>query len=148
MDIKVSEIINSRLNELQGKKVEKPEEDFSFTLKKITSDNTDLQQRLVSLYDEIKAQGSKLTEKLSITDLKEYRAKVSEFMNEVVTNSHEFSRQNFLDKRGRHRVYGIVKHVNKNLDEIAQELMKTEKDKMAILEKVDEINGLLIDVLV
>ncbi len=147
MDIKVSELINSRLNELQGKKVEKPEEEFSFTLKKLTSDNG-LQERLVTLYDEIKAQGAKLTDRLSISDLKEYRAKVSEFMNEVVTNSHEFSRQNFLDKRGRHRVYGIVKHVNKNLDEIAQELMKTEKDKMAILEKVDQINGLLIDVMV
>ncbi len=147
MDIKVSEIINNRLNELQGKKTERPEEDFSFTLKKLTSENG-LQERLVTLYDEIKAQGSKLTDRLSISDLKEYRAKVSEFMNEVVTNSHEFSRQNFLDKRGRHRVYGIVKHVNKNLDEIAQELMKTENDKMAILEKVDEINGLLIDVMV
>ncbi len=147
MDIKVSEIINNRLNELQGKKVERPEEEFSFTLKKLTSD-TGLQERLVSLYDEIKAKGEKLTDRLSISDLKDYRAKVSEFMNEVVTNSHEFSRQNFLDKRGRHRVYGIVKHVNKNLDEIAQELMKTEKDKMAILEKVDQINGLLIDVMV
>ncbi len=147
MDIKVSEIINSRLNELQGKKADTPTEEFSFTLKKLTSENG-LSERLTSLYEDIKAQGAKLTERLSISDLKEYRAKVSEFMNEVVTNSHEFSRQNFLDKRGRHRVYGIVKHVNKNLDEIAQELMKTEKDKMAILEKVDQINGLLIDVLV
>ncbi len=147
MDLKVSEIINSRLNELQGTKTNTPEEDFSFTLKKITSENG-LQERLVSLYDEIKTKGSQLADRLSISDLKEYRSKVSEFMNEVVTNSHEFSRQNFLDKRGRHRVYGIVKHVNKNLDEIAQELMKTEKDKMAILEKIDEISGLLIDVLI
>ncbi len=147
MDIKVSEIINSRLNELQGKKAETPTEEFSFTLKKLTSENG-LSERLTSLYEDIKAQGAKLTERLSISDLKEYRTKVSEFMNEVVTNSHEFSRQNFLDKRGRHRVYGIVKHVNKNLDEIAQELLKTEKDKMAILDKVDQINGLLIDVLV
>ncbi len=147
MDIKVSEIINNRLTELQGKKVETPQEEFSFTLKKLSSENG-LQEKLVSLYDEIRVKGEKLTERMSISDLKEYRAKVSEFMNEVVTNSHEFSRQNFLDKRGRHRVYGIVKHVNKNLDDIAQELLKTEKDKMSILEKVDEINGLLIDVLI
>ncbi len=147
MDIKVSEILNTRLNELQGNKTKTSDEDFSFTLKKVSSDNG-LQERLSTLYDEIKATGAKLTEKLSLTDLKEYRAKVSEFMNEVVTNSHEFSRENFLDKRGRHRVYGIVKHVDKNLDELASELMKSEKDKMSILAKVDEINGLLIDVLV
>ncbi len=147
MDIKVSEILNSRLNELQNTKGKTADEDFSFTLKKVSSNNG-LQERLASLYDDIKATGAKLTERLSLTDLKEYRAKVSEFMNEVVTNSHEFSRENFLDKRGRHRVYGIVKHVDKNLDELASELMKTEKDKMSILAKVDEINGLLIDVFV
>ncbi len=147
MDIKVSEILNTRLNELQSTKGKASDEDFSFTLKKVSSNNG-LQERLSTLYDEIKTTGAKLTEKLSLTDLKEYRAKVSEFMNEVVTNSHEFSRENFLDKRGRHRVYGIVKHVDKNLDELAQELMKSEKDKMSILAKVDEINGMLIDVLV
>lgn len=147
MDLKVSEILNNRLSELQSSKVERPEEDFSFTLKKVSSENG-LQERLTTLYDEIKACGAKITDRLSITDLKEYRAKISEFMNEVVTNSHEFSRQNFLDKRGRHRVYGIVKHVDKSLDELAAELMKTEKDKMAILDKVDEINGLIMDVLV
>ncbi len=147
MDIKVSEILNTRLNELQNTKGKTSDEDFSFTLKKVSSNNG-LQERLTTLYDEIKATGAKLTERLSLTDLKEYRSKVSEFMNEVVTNSHEFSRENFLDKRGRHRVYGIVKHVDKNLDELASELMKSEKDKMNILAKVDEINGLLIDVLV
>ncbi len=147
MDIKVSEILNTRLNELQTNKGKAIDEDFSFTLKKVSSNNG-LQERLAGLYDEIKATGAKLSERLSLTDLKEYRSKVSEFMNEVVTNSHEFSRENFLDKRGRHRVYGIVKHVDKNLDELAAELMKTEKDKMGILAKVDEINGLLIDVFV
>ncbi len=147
MDIKVSEILNTRLNELQNTKGKTADEDFSFTLKKVSSNNG-LQERLSTLYDEIKTTGAKLTERLSITDLKEYRSKVSEFMNEVVTNSHEFSRENFLDKRGRHRVYGIVKHVDKNLDDLAAELMKSEKDKMSILAKVDEINGLLIDVLV
>ncbi len=147
MDLKVSEILNNRLNELQGTKKQNIDEDFNFTLQRITSKDG-LQEKLSTLYDEIKTKGAQLTERLSLQDLKEYRAKVSEFMNEVVTNSHEFSRQNFLDKRGRHRVYGIVKHVDKNLDDLASELMKSEKDQLKILEKVDEINGLLIDVLV
>lgn len=147
MDLKVSEILNNRLNELQGPKTDNTNDDFSFTLKSITSKDG-LQEKLSSLYDEIKAKGNQLTERLTITDLKDYRSKISAFMNEVVTNSHEFDRQNFLDKRGRHRVYGIIKHVDKNLDELAKELMKSEKDKMAILAKVDEINGLLIDVMI
>ena len=67
-------------------------------------------------------------------------------MNEVVTNAHEFSRENFLDRRGRHRVYGIVRLVDEKLDELAQELMKEEKDEIAILAKVGEIRGLLLDI--
>ena len=67
-------------------------------------------------------------------------------MNEVVSRSHEFSRENFLDRRGRHRVYGIVKLVDKNLDELAEELIKDEKDNLAILGKIDDIRGLLLDI--
>ena len=67
-------------------------------------------------------------------------------MNEVVNRSHKFSRENFLDRRGRHRVYGIVRLVDKNLDELAEELVKDEKDHINILNKVDEIRGLRIDI--
>ena len=78
--------------------------------------------------------------------MKKYRSLVKEFMNEVVNRSHKFSRENFLDRRGRHRVYGIVRLVDKNLDELAEELVKDEKDHINILNKVDEIRGLLIDI--
>ena len=71
---------------------------------------------------------------------------VKDFLNEVVNRSHEFSRENFLDRRGRHRVYGIVRLVDKNLDDLAQELVKDEKDNLTILNKVGEIRGLLLDI--
>ena len=51
-----------------------------------------------------------------------------------------------MDRRGRHRVYGIVRLVDKNLDELAQELVKDEKDNLAVLNKVGEIRGLLLDI--
>ena len=78
--------------------------------------------------------------------MKRYRSLVKDFLNEVVNRSHKFSRENFLDRRGRHRVYGIVKLVDKNLDDLASELVKDEKDHLTILSKVGEIRGLLLDV--
>jgi len=71
---------------------------------------------------------------------------VKDFLNEVVTRSHQFSRENFLDRRGRHRVYGMVRLIDQNLDELAQELLKEEKDHLLILNKIDEIRGLLLDI--
>ena len=106
----------------------------------------DLQNKLGSLMDEITAQGERIAKHMDVTDMKKYRSLVKEFMNEVVTHSHEFSRENFLDRRGRHRVYGIVRLVDKNLDDLARELVKDEKDNLTILNKVGEIQGLLLDI--
>ena len=118
---------------------------FKFTL--ISNiEEKDLQNKLSSLMEEINTQGKKLAEHMDVRDMKHYRELVKSFMNEVVSRSHEFSRENFLDRRGRHRVYGIVKLVDKNLDDLATELMKEEKDHIGILNKVGEIQGLLLDI--
>ena len=107
---------------------------------------SELQQKLEGLMTEIISQGEKISKKKDIKDMKKYRGLIKEFMNEVINRSHSFSRENFLDKRGRHRVYGIVRLVDENLDALAQELVKDEKDHLAILGRVDEIRGLLLDI--
>ena len=106
----------------------------------------ELQSKLSSLMEQITAQGDKLAKHMDIADMKRYRGLVKDFLNEVVNRSHEFSRENFLDRRGRHRVYGIVRLVDKNLDDLAQELVKEEKDNLTVLNKVGEIRGLLLDI--
>ena len=78
--------------------------------------------------------------------MQRYRLLIKDFLNEVVSRSHAFSRENFLDRKGRHRVYGIVRLVDENLDQLAQELMKDEQDNLAILSKIGEIEGLLLDI--
>ncbi len=147
MDMKISDILVERLKESQPLTNEKKTTaDFSFTLMKL--DEEGLTERLKSLIEDITIQGKKLAEHMDLRDMKRYRGLVTDFINEVVTNSHKFTRDNFLDRRGRHRVYGIVKMVNKDLDELAQELIKSEKDHLLILDKVDEIRGLLLDIII
>ena len=41
---------------------------------------------------------------------------------------------------------GIIRLVDKNLDELAEELMKDEQDNISILSKIGEIQGLLLDI--
>jgi len=119
---------------------------FSIALGRASNDA--LMERLQGLIEDIKTQGKKLGKHMDIRDMRKYRSLITEFLGEVVGNSHKFSRENFLDRRGRHRVYGLVKLVNKELDELAQELLKAEKDHIAILDKTDEILGLLLDILI
>ncbi|MGN0289684.1 MAG: YaaR family protein [Lachnospiraceae bacterium] len=118
---------------------------FKFTLASHVQE-AELQARLSFLMEEITAQGEMLSKKRDIRDMRKYRGLIKEFMNEVVNRSHEFSRENFLDRRGRHRVYGIIRLVDQTLDELAQELVKDEQDNLAILSKIGEIRGLLLDI--
>ena len=124
---------------------EKTDGSFKFALASHIEE-PELQEKLNGLMEDITKQGDKLAEHMDIRDMKKYRELVKDFLNEVVNRSHKFSRENFLDRRGRHRVYGIVKLVNKNLDDLAGELVKDEKDHPTILSKVGEIRGLLLDV--
>lgn len=109
-------------------------------------EEAELQARLNVLMEEITMQGDRLAKKRDVKDMRHYRGLVKEFLNEIVSHSHSFSRENFLDRRGRHRVYGIIRLVDENLDQLAQELMKDEKDNLAILDKIGEIRGLLLDI--
>lgn len=146
MPIKVEQ--TNRTETVQGKKSVKSSDDsFKFSLISKIGEG-ELQEKLSGLMKDITEQGEKLSKHMDIRDMKTYRGLVKEFLNEVVSRSHEFSRENFLDRRGRHRVYGIVKLVDKNLDDLATELMKDEKDQLAILDKVGEIEGLLLDITV
>ena len=128
-----------------AQQTEKGDGTFKFTLASQVEE-AELQEKLNGLMNDITAQGEKLSQHMDIRDMKKYRELVKDFMNEVVNRSHKFSRENFLDRRGRHRVYGIVKLVDKNLDDLASELVKDEKDHLAILSRIGEIRGLLLDI--
>jgi len=43
-------------------------------------------------------------------------------------------------------IFGIIRVIDKELDELAEELVKDEKDAISILGKIDEIQGLLLDI--
>lgn len=125
-----------------------PETDGSFKFTLISNiEEQGLKERLNLMMEEITQQGKKLGKHMDVRDMKKYRELIKEFMNEIVNRSHKFSRENFLDRRGRHRVYGMIKLIDKNLDELALELIKDEKDTILILNKIDEIKGLLLDIL-
>ena len=144
MDIKVNQLQQTAPVEAQ-KQVQQADGTFKFTLVS-QIEEADLQAALTHMLEEITMQGDKLAKHRDIRDMKRYRTLIKGFMNKIVNRSHAFSRENFLDKRGRHRVYGIVRLVDENLDKLAQELVKEEKDNIAILGIIGEIRGLLLDI--
>ncbi len=145
MDIRVNQMQQVNKPEMKST-VQESDGTFKFTL--ISNiEEQGLKERLTIMMSEITAHGKKLGKHMDVRDMRRYRALIKDFMNEIVSRSHEFSRENFLDRKGRHRVYGMVKLVDQKLDELARELISDEKDNIAILSKIDEIQGLLLDIL-
>lgn len=144
MELKVNNLQQIQQAE---QKVTTADTDGSFRFALLSSlEEKELQSQLSLMMEDIIQQGKRLGKRMDIRDMKQYRKLIQEFMNEITAHSHEFSRENFLDRKGRHRVYGIVKQINQTLDELAEELLREEKDHISILSKIDEIRGLILDI--
>ncbi len=117
---------------------------FKFTLLS-NLNKEEFKLKLKGMIEDISETGDKIATHMDVKDMRVYREKIKGFLNEVLTNSHGFSRENFLDSRGRHRVYGIIRLLDKELDGLTKELIKEEKNHIDILNRVGEIKGLLLD---
>lgn len=119
----------------------------TFKVKLSAIEQENIRAELNAIYEKIESQSSKLSEKLFIDDLILYKKLVKEFLNISVNNSHVFFKENSLDRRGRHRVYSLVKKVDVELDELTKDFIDIETKRINILKRLDNINGMLMDIM-
>lgn len=132
---------------LEGKSAikEASRSDFLEKFEKIKSEN--VKEELENIFGKITEQADKIGEKMYLKDILEYKKLVREFLNVATQNSHQFQNQNFLDRRGRHRNYSIVKTVDRELDTLTREFINGQIDHMGVLKKIDDIRGMLLDIM-
>jgi len=137
-----------RTGMIQSKDIIKTEkhqtDNFAIRLKQVKGQS--VMERLNTLLSEIDNQSQKLGSKLYLSDLVKYKRLVKEFLDIAVRNTFDFSKESFLDRRGRHRVLSIIKEVDKELEALTQQFLKDERDGLKVLKKLDDIRGMLIDI--
>ena len=144
MDLKIN--ATQQVTQTAAAEQTQPTDDkFKFILNSKVEDN-ELAARLNEMIKDITQQGKLIGKKKDIRDMQRYRVLIKGFLNEIVSRSHSFSRENYLDKKGRHRVYGIIRLVDENLDELARELIADEKDNIDVMGRIGTIEGLLLDI--
>lgn len=116
---------------------------FGDTLRK--TEEQDITTRLNRLMGDIEKLGENLGKSMDLKDLRNYKKLVAEFLEEVVSNSLKFSKQSHFDRRGRHKVYALVRKVNAKIEELSREFLREEKDNIKILESIGSIKGMLLD---
>lgn len=119
------------------------ETSFQGQLRRVENQNAE--ERIRELVNQVLEQGEKLGKKVDIRDLRIYKKLIAEFLDEAVGNSRKFSKNSFLDRRGRHKVYAVIKKINEELDQLTQDVLNEQKDNLKILQRVDNIKGLILD---
>jgi uncharacterized protein YaaR (DUF327 family) len=142
--------VNMALREAQphplGERPPAAAQEMAFTRPLPNLNEENYQRHINDLVGAITQQGEKLGKRADIKELQKYRELITELMNETVSNSYAFTKNNAFDARGRHRVYAMIKKVNKDLDLIAEEVLKEQSDNLKVLDLVDDIRGLLVDI--
>ncbi|AGC68232.1 hypothetical protein Cst_c12370 [Thermoclostridium stercorarium subsp. stercorarium DSM 8532] len=136
--------IIGRVNTEGSRVVGQKQTSFETHLQRHESQNLD--ETLREMANEIIKQGEKLSEKVDIAELRVYKKMISEFLEEAVRGFAKFSKESYLDRRGRHRIFAIVKRINQNLEELTQEVLKKERDHLKILARIEDIRGLILDI--
>ncbi|MFA5523205.1 MAG: YaaR family protein [Tissierellales bacterium] len=110
------------------------------------ADELTAKERLGKLLEKIDKQSERLSKNVTIKEVLAYKSLISEYLKESVDSMVKFNKSNFLDSRGRHRVYGIIRTVDEELKELTKDVLSKEKDNIKILKRLDDIRGLIMDI--
>lgn len=108
---------------------------------------------LEDVLDEIHEIGEKLPSNPGLGLVKEYRAMVRAFVRYVVDTGYlvEKKRLNGFKvlklKPGERPELTLVRVVDEKLDKLAGEILANQRDQLRILERIDEIHGILVDLI-
>ena len=143
--MEVNRVSKTGLNRVQ-KKEDFVTESISFTEVMGTKRENLVFEKMTKMMHGIEDQGKVLAESRTVEDLKKYKKLVKEFMDAAVRNGLKLEEQRGFNRRGRTKVYKIVKEVDKKLIDLTNAVLEKEKKGINILNLVGEIKGLLINI--
>jgi uncharacterized protein YaaR (DUF327 family) len=143
--MEVNKVFKTGLNRVQ-KKEDLATESISFTEVMGTKRENLVFEKMTKMMHGIEDQGKVLAESRTVEDLKKYKKLVKEFMDAAVKNGLKLEEQRGFNRRGRTKVYKIVKEVDKKLIDLTNAVLEKEKKGINILNLVGEIKGLLINI--
>ncbi|PRO66741.1 YaaR family protein [Alkalicoccus urumqiensis] len=102
-------------------------------------------ERLGQLLHQIEDQGKVLSESRTVEELRKYKQLVKEFMDDAVKTGLNLEENRGFNRRGRTKVYKIVKEVDSRLVDLTDAVVRTQKKGLDILKMTGEIQGLLVN---
>jgi len=114
------------------------------------------EEAVTELMDAVHSAGSDLLERPFSDEILKYKKAVRNFVHYVVENGYEIVKIQGIKKkiviRGetewKEKVYDQIKVIDHKLDKLAAAILSGQADKLEKVSKLDEISGLLVDLMV
>lgn len=102
---------------------------------------------LIKLQDEVFSKGDTLRKKITLETIKDYKKAVADFLAYFVSHTYDFKQTPEVRLSYRQPKSSTIRLINEKLEKFANELFTNQLKQLEILERVDEIKGLIIDLL-
>jgi len=112
-----------------------------------TEDDRDREQ-FERQVEEIEKKGKKLSESKTVEELVEYKTMIKNFLEDAVQFGLRIEERRGYGRRGRSKVLRIVSNVDEKLIELTDMVLSQEKAQIKLLQKIGEIQGLLVSIYV
>ena len=122
-----------------AKKESIPAESISFTEVMGKKREDVLYAKMTKMMQDIEDQGKVLSTSQTVEDLKKYKKLVKKFLDDAVNNGLKLEEQRGFNRRGRTKVYKIVKEVDSKLIDLTNALLDKEKNGLKILNMVGKL---------
>ena len=94
------------------------------------------------IIEKLEISGKRFSENPNAENLSIYKKNVQIFLSFVTKNSY-----NIKEIYGRRVDYKIINTINSKLEDLSQQVIRQEVPRMSLLDKIDEIRGLIIDLI-
>ncbi len=100
---------------------------------------------LESLLDEVHGAGDRLKENPTVELVRAYKKAVRDFVHYVVERSYAVEERTSGGNILKRKKYYLVQVIDESLERLGAEILRNQRDKLEILRRVEEINGMLVD---
>ncbi len=97
------------------------------------------------LLDGVFSAGDELKKLATLDRIKEYRRRVKEFVKYVVSRTLSVEETTSGANLLRRKRFTLVRVIDRKLEELAVSVLSAQREQLGILAQVDEINGMLVD---
>jgi uncharacterized protein len=119
-------------------------EKVSFQSENLYTDGID---NIEDVLDKVFETGNKLKHEQSIENIKNYKKTVKQFLEYIIRKTIKIEEKTSGINILKRKKFTLIKIIDKKLESLAVDVLGRQKKQLEILGKIEEINGLIVDLI-